>query len=192
MAVILILDDKSTNRNIYSRLAQTIEDGAVVHAFASPVEALEWLQDNAPDLIVTDFRMPGMDGAEFTKHARGSANGVDVPIIVITAYDDRAFRLRALEAGATDFLRSPVDHYEFVTRARNLLKLQRQQQQIKGRAQALEQQLRISERSQEELVRSSREALAQVIDTVPALISATDKNSHIVFVNAHFADFVSS
>jgi diguanylate cyclase (GGDEF)-like protein/PAS domain S-box-containing protein len=192
MAVILILDDKSTNRNIYSRLAQTIEDGAVVHAFASPVEALEWLAGNSPDLIVTDFRMPFMDGAEFTKHVRGSANGIDVPIIVITAYDDRAFRLSALEAGATDFLRSPVDHYEFVTRARNLLKLQRQQQQIKGRAQALEQQLRISERSQQELVRSSREALAQVIDTVPAMVSATDRDSRIVFVNAHFADFVNS
>ncbi|QRM29176.1 EAL domain-containing protein [Microvirga sp. VF16] len=192
MAVILILDDKGTNRNIYSRLAQKIEDGAVVHAFASPVEALEWLEGNAPDLIVTDFRMPVMDGAEFTKHVRANTNGIDVPIIVITAYDDRAFRLRALEAGATDFLRSPVDHYEFVTRARNLLKLQRQQQQIKGRAQALEHQLRISERSQEELVRSSREALARVIDTVPALISAADKDSRIVFVNAHFADFVNS
>lgn len=192
MAVILILDDKSTNRNIYSRLAQTIEDNSVVHAFASPVEALGWLEGNCPDLIITDFRMPGMDGAEFTKHVRGSANGIDVPIIVITAYDDRAFRLSALEAGATDFLRSPVDHYEFVTRARNLLKLQRQQQQIKGRAQALEQQLRISERSQEELVRSSREALAQVIDTVPAMVSATDKDRRIVFVNAHFADFVNS
>jgi diguanylate cyclase (GGDEF)-like protein/PAS domain S-box-containing protein len=192
MAVILILDDKSTNRNIYSRLAQKIEEGAIVHAFSSPTGALEWLEGNAPDLIVTDFRMPGMDGAEFTKRVRATTNGIDVPIIVITAYDDRAFRLRALEAGATDFLRSPVDHYEFVTRARNLLKLQRQQQQIKGRAQALEQQLRISERSQEELVRSSREALAQVIDTVPALVSAADKDSRIVFVNAHFADFVAS
>src|SRR4051812_38887038 len=192
MAVILILDDKSTNRNIYSRLAQTIEDGVEVHAFASPIEAIEWLDGNCPDLIITDFRMPGMDGAQFTRHARNSVNGVDVPIIVITAYDDRAFRLRALEAGATDFLRSPVDHYEFITRARNLLKMQRQQQQIKGRAQALEHQLRISERSQEELVRSSREALAQVIDTVPAMISATDKDSRIVFVNAHFAEFVNS
>jgi diguanylate cyclase (GGDEF)-like protein/PAS domain S-box-containing protein len=192
MATILILDDKSTNRNIYARLAQTIENGATVQAFSSPVEALEWLQSNAPDLIITDFRMPGMDGAEFTKHARGSANGVDVPIIVITAYDDRAFRLRALEAGATDFLRSPVDHYEFVTRARNLLKLQRQQKQIRGRAQALEQQLLTIERSQEELVRSSREALAQVVDTVPALISATDRDCRIVFVNGHFADFVNS
>jgi diguanylate cyclase (GGDEF)-like protein/PAS domain S-box-containing protein len=192
MAVILILDDKGTNRNIYSRLAHKIEDGVIVEAFASPVEALKWLKGNAPDLIVTDFRMPDMDGSEFTKQVRSSTNGIDVPIIVITAYDDRAFRLSALEAGATDFLRSPVDHYEFVTRARNLLKLQRQQQQIKGRARALEQQLRISELSQEELVRSSREALAQVIDTVPALISAADKDNRIVFVNAHFADFVNS
>ena len=167
MAVILILDDKSTNRNIYSRLAQKTEDGAIVHAFSSPAEALEWLGGNAPDLIVTDFRMPGMDGAEFTKHVRASTNGLDVPIIVITAYDDTG------RSGSAPWKRAqrtscdpPFDHYEFVTRARNLLKLQCQQKQIKGRAQALEQQLRISERSQEELVRSSREALAQVIDTV--------------------------
>lgn len=192
MTAILILDDKGTNRNIYSRLAQTIEPGVAVHSFASPLHALGWLEYHTPDLIVTDFRMPDMDGAEFTKHVRESANGLDVPIIVITAYDDRAFRLSALEAGATDFLRSPVDHYEFVTRARNLLKLQRQQQQLKGRALALEHQLRISERSQEELVRSSREALAQVIDTVPAMISATDKDGRIVFVNAHLAGFVES
>lgn len=192
MATILIVDDRSTNRSIYSRLAQAIEEGAVVHASASPHEALDWLSGSIPDLIVTDFRMPGMDGAEFTQHVRNSENGADVPIIVITAYDDRAFRLQALEAGATDFLRSPVDHYEFTTRARNLLKLQRQQRVIKGRALELEHQLRISERSQEELVRSSRKALTQVIDTVPALISASDENGRIVFVNAYFADFVNA
>jgi diguanylate cyclase (GGDEF)-like protein/PAS domain S-box-containing protein len=192
MTTILIVDDRSTNRNIYSRLAQAIEEGAVVHASASPHEALDWLASSCADLIVTDFRMPGMDGAEFTRHVRNSENGADVPVIVITAYDDRAFRLQALEAGATDFLRSPVDHYEFTTRARNLLKLQRQQQVIKGRALALEQQLRISERSQEELVRSSRKALTQVIDNVPAMISASDEDGRIVFVNAYFAEFVNA
>lgn len=192
MTTILIVDDRSTNRNIYSRLAQAIEEGAVVHASASPHEALAWLNNSCPDLIVTDFRMPGMDGAEFTRHVRNSKNGADVPVIVITAYDDRAFRLQALEAGATDFLRSPVDHYEFTTRARNLLKLQRQQQIIKGRALALEHQLRISERSQEELVRNSRKALTQVIDTVPAMISASDEDGRIVFVNAYFAKFVNA
>jgi diguanylate cyclase (GGDEF)-like protein/PAS domain S-box-containing protein len=190
MTLILIVDDRSTNRNIFSRLAQLIEENVTVHACATPLSALEWLKDNTPDLVITDYRMPGMDGAQFTKEIRASASGADVPIIVITAYDDRTFRLHALESGATDFLGSPVDYCEFTTRARNLLKLHRQQRYIKGRAQALEQQLRLSERSQEELVRSSREALLQVIDTVPAMISATDSKGRAIFVNAYFADFL--
>jgi diguanylate cyclase (GGDEF)-like protein/PAS domain S-box-containing protein len=190
MALILILDDRSTNRNIFSRLAQSIEEGVTVQALSRPLEALSWLETNSPDLIVTDFRMPALDGAEFTRQVRSGIHGADVPIIVITAYDDRSFRLRALEAGATDFISSPVDHTEFVTRARNLLKLVRQQQYIKNRAQALEQQLRVSERSHEELVRNSQEALAQVIDTVPAMITATDREGRAIFVNAHFASFV--
>lgn len=192
MALVLIVDDRSTNRNIFSRLAQSIEENVSVHAFSTPLDALEWMADNTPDLVITDYRMPGMNGAEFTQRIRASASGTDVPVIVITAYDDRTFRLQALEAGATDFLSSPVDYCEFTTRARNLLKLHRQQRYILGRAQSLEQQLRISERSQAELVRSSREALAQVIDTVPALISATDREGRAVFVNAHFAAFVDS
>ncbi len=192
MALILIVDDRSTNRNIFSRLAQSIEDNVTVQAFATPLEALEWLKDHTPDLIITDYRMPGMDGAAFTAQARSSANGTDVPVIVITAYDDRSFRLHALQAGATDFLNSPVDYCEFTTRASNLLKLHRQQQYMKGRAQALEHQLRLSKRFHEELVRSSRDALAQVIDTVPAMISATDQQRRAVFVNAHFAAFVDS
>ncbi|WP_230533861.1 two-component system response regulator [Microvirga roseola] len=190
MANILIVDDRSTNRNIFSRLAQSIEDNVSVYAFSTPLDALEWLKDDAPDLIITDYRMPGMDGAEFTRQIRSSANGADVPVIVITAYDDRSFRLQALEAGATDFLGSPVDYCEFTTRARNLLKLHRQQRYISDRARSLEQQLRHSERSQAELVRSSREALAQVIDTVPAMITAVDREGRAVFVNAYFASFV--
>lgn len=189
MALILILDDRSTNRNIFSRLALSIEEGVTVEALSRPLDALNWLERNSPDLIVTDYRMPGLDGADFTRHVRSSINGADVPIIVITAYDDRSFRLRALEAGATDFISTPVDHYEFVTRARNLLKLHQQQQYIKKRAHSLEQQLQLSERSHQELVRDSQEALAQVIDTVPALICATDQEGRAIFVNAHYASF---
>ncbi|MGO4573503.1 EAL domain-containing response regulator [Microvirga sp. 2TAF3] len=190
MSLILILDDRITNRNIFSRLALSLGEGITVQAFNKPETALAWLDDNSPDLVITDYKMPGLDGAEFTRQLRAKAHGADVPVIVITAYDDRTFRLRALEAGATDFLNSPVDHYEFITRARNLLKLHRQQQFIKSRAQMLEQQLRRSQQSNDELVRNSREALAQVIDTVPAMISATDKDGCAVFVNAHFAILV--
>ena len=187
MPLIVILDDRVTNRNIFSRLAASLEEDVVVRAFGDPLEALEWVDQNTPDLVVTDYKMPNLDGAQFTRRFRDKPQCVDVPVVVITAYADRNFRLRALEAGATDFLQSPVDHHEFMTRARNLLKLRMQQQIIKSRARTLEQKLESSERSREELLRNSREALAQVIDTVPAMISAADRQGRCVFVNAYQA-----
>jgi len=184
MPLIVILDDRATNRQIFSRLAASIEDGATVRAFADPQAALVWLETNTPDLVVTDFKMPNMDGAEFTRRFRAQPNLSEVPVIVITVYEEREFRLRALEAGATDFLSSPVDHHEFQTRARNLLKLRNQQLLLAKRANNLEQKLEYSERSREEALRDSSERLAQVIDTVPAMISAADRGGKFLFVNA--------
>lgn len=187
MSAIAILDDGATNRQIYSRLAATIEDQVSVQAFGDPAAALQVFARSAPDLVITDFRMPGLNGAEFTRSFRALPQCEDVPVVVVTAYHDRSYRLRALEAGATDFLNSPVDHAEFITRARNLLRMHRQQQLIKARAENLEQRLHSSEQSREKLLRDSREALAQVIDTLPAAISAVDRTGRCVFVNSYQA-----
>ena len=189
MTLIAILDDRVTNRNIFSRLAATLEEGAEVQAFGDPCEALAALANADPDLVITDFKMPNMDGAEFTRRFRALPHGADIPVIVITVYEDRGFRLRALEAGATDFLQSPVDHQEFITRARNLLKLSKQQRLIKSRALSLESELAASERSRQALLRDSRERLVQVIDTIPAMISATDESGAYIFINAYQAQF---
>ncbi|MBW8268047.1 putative bifunctional diguanylate cyclase/phosphodiesterase [Caldovatus aquaticus] len=187
MPVVLILDDRVTNRNIYSRLAASVGAGVTVQAFGDAEEALDWIERNPVDLIITDYKMPRMDGSEFVRRVRAKPPCVDVPIVVITAYNDRSYRLSALEAGATDFLLSPADRYEFTTRVRNLLELRRQQLLVKQRAHTLERELERSERSREALLRNSREALAQVIDTVPAMISATDRDGRCVFVNAYHA-----
>ena len=160
-----------------------------MRAFGDPIEALEWFEGNTPDLVITDYKMPRIDGAELTRRLRSHPKGSDVPVIVITAYDDHSFRLRALEAGATDFLQTPVDHFEFLTRTRNLLRLRKQQELIKSRAKSLERELEASERHREEAIRSSRAQLARVIDTVPALISATDRDGRFLFVNAYLASF---
>src|SRR6478736_1949275 len=185
MVQIVILDDRETNRKIFSKLAGSIEPGVAVHSFGNPVELLAWLEDNTPDLVVTDFKMPSMDGAEFIWRLRALPHCGEIPVIVITVYEEREFRLRALEAGATDFLSSPVDHHEFQTRARNLLKLRKQQLLLAKRANNLEQKLEYSERSREEALRDSSERLAQVIDTVPAMISAADRDGKILFTNAY-------
>src|SRR5665811_1778453 len=58
MPQIVILDDRATNRKIFSKLAASIDSGVTVRSFGDPAEALAWLKHNTPDLIVTDFKMP--------------------------------------------------------------------------------------------------------------------------------------
>ena len=102
-------------------------DGITVSAFPNPVDALVACARTVPDLVITDFKMPLMDGAGFIRNLRGQVSTADVPVIVVTAYEDHEIRREALEAGATDFILSPVDPWEFQTRARNLLRLRAQQ-----------------------------------------------------------------
>jgi diguanylate cyclase (GGDEF)-like protein/PAS domain S-box-containing protein len=185
MPFVVIVDDRATNRSIFSKLAGSLGEDIEVEAFAAPDPALKWIAAKIPDLVITDYKMPQMTGAAFTRQIRALPNGMDVPIIVITAYDDRAFRLEALEAGATDFVQTPIDHQEFVTRARNLLKIGTRQKLIRSRAYALAKELQDVEQERQELLRDSLDRLAQVIDTVPAMISASDRRGECILVNAY-------
>jgi len=184
---VVIVDDRVTNRTIFSQLTASVGKNIAVRAFGDPLAALAALRDRGVDLVITDFRMPGLDGAEFIQRLRSQVLGEEVPIVVVTAYADRQSRLQALQAGATDFLHSPVDPSEFRTRVRNLLKMSHQQRLIRSRAAELEVKLDRSEASREQIVRESKERLAQVMDTVPAMISATDREGRLLFVNAYQA-----
>ncbi len=182
---IVIVDDSPTNRRIYARLSRNLGIEVQLRTFENPQQVIDWLPDNRADLIITDYKMPFMTGDKLVAHIR--AHDPNVPVIVVTAYHDRNYRVACLEAGATDFLLSPVDHIEFVTRARNLLKLRAQQQITARRAEMLERRLAAGITVQGQFVLDSREALAQVIDTVPAMISAADRSGNCIFVNAQQA-----
>lgn len=183
MTRIVVIDDRVTNRNILTRLALSVEEGLQVNAYASPVEALDALEGGLScDLIITDFNMPEIDGATFVRTLRQRGEHHDVPVIVVTVYEDREFCYRALEAGATDFLLSPVDHLEFRARARNLLTLRRQQRLLADRAAGLEQALSRRETT------AGEDLLGRVLDAIPAAISIVDTQGRLVFANhAHEA-----
>ena len=140
-ARIVIVDDRPTARNLLEGLARTLEPGIVIDSFADPAEALVFMQDATPDLIITDYRMPGMDGVEFTRRVRGERRLADVPLIIVTVVEDRQIRYQALEAGATDFLTRPIDPQECRARCLNLLALRRSQKLLSDRAQWLEDQI---------------------------------------------------
>jgi diguanylate cyclase (GGDEF)-like protein len=181
--MIVIVDDSAANLKIYSKLAEGVDPAVKVQSFNNPLQAIDWLKLNGADLVITDYKMPRMCGSEFTRQVRALPNCVDVPVIVMTAYTDRGFRIEALEAGATDFMLSPIDYAEFQPRVRNLLRLSGHQRLVRERADALKQQLQVSEHLRDQILRDSHDQLAQVIDTVPAMISATDLQGRSIFVN---------
>jgi signal transduction histidine kinase/DNA-binding response OmpR family regulator len=159
VARIVIVDDSTANLKLYAKLAAGVEPGVGVHSFNDPRKALEWLGDNVADLVISDYKMPAMDGAELTRRVRRVPTCPDVPVVVVTAYADHDFRIEALEAGASDFLRSPVDYLEFQTRARNLLRLGRHQRLMRHHAVTLEHDLKESEKSREQLLRDNEASL---------------------------------
>ena len=62
MATILIIDDQLTSRQILQQLVSSIEENLTVKAFANPVEALKWTESNSFSLVLTDYKMPEMNG----------------------------------------------------------------------------------------------------------------------------------
>lgn len=83
---VVIVDDRPSNRGILTRLAGELGQDVRVTAFASPFRALEAVRRAQPDLIITDYKMPEMNGGAFVRELRRTDHGFDVPIIVVTAY----------------------------------------------------------------------------------------------------------
>jgi diguanylate cyclase (GGDEF)-like protein/PAS domain S-box-containing protein len=188
MPIVVVIDDRVTNRNVLTRLAASVEEGLQVKAFASPQAALDWIPGSMPDLVITDFKMPGMDGADFTRAFRAMPGALEIPVVVVTVYEERTYCYQALEAGATDFLLSPVDHHEFRARARNLLTLRKQQKLLEQRAHDLRRELLSSTEQHEAALRASELRLRRLIDTVPALISAVDASGRLTLINSAHKD----
>ncbi len=122
MQNVLLLDDNPVNLKWLELLVQRLAQAQHV-SFTVPAAALDYARTQRVDLVVLDYLMPEMNGLEFIEAFRALDGAASVPLLMITAHDDKEVRYRALEAGAYDFLPKPVDAAEFLARARNMLKL---------------------------------------------------------------------
>jgi two-component system response regulator MprA len=117
-AQILIVDDDPPVRRM---LARTIEaEGYRVAEAGDGALALVTIAERAPDLVVLDVAMPGLDGFEVCRRIR--AKGLAIPVLLVTARDDVADRVTGLDAGADDYLIKPFDSDELLARIRALLR----------------------------------------------------------------------
>lgn len=120
---ILIVDDQALMRDHMQRLLG--REGYELAYAVNGVDALQKVDGFAPDLILLDVRMPEMDGFEVCRRLRADPNTADIPIIMVTAFDDREARLEGLDAGADDFIPKPYDSIELRARVRTITRLNR-------------------------------------------------------------------
>jgi CheY-like chemotaxis protein len=121
LAMILIVDDEVQNRKLLE--AVLLPEGYETVSVANGEEALASITQRRPDLILLDIMMPGMDGYEVAGILKANPATSNIPVIMVTAQDDRAARLASLTAGAEDILTKPIDRAELWLRVRNLLRL---------------------------------------------------------------------
>ncbi len=120
-ARILVVDDIESNRRLLeARLAAEYFE---VDLAASGLECLESARKRAPDLILLDIMMPGLDGFETCRRLKADPDTRHIPVIMVTALDQREDRIKGLECGADDFLTKPVDEIALFARVRSLLRL---------------------------------------------------------------------
>ncbi len=160
VASILIVDDEVHNRKLLELLLQP--EGYITRCAANGAEALASVAAQAPDLILLDVMMPGMDGHEVASRLKANPDTLHIPIIMVTALTDRAAQLAGLEAGAEEFLSKPVDRAELWLRVRNLLRLKAFNDFLQNNSWILEQQVQ-RRTSDLQRFRSAMDATADAI-----------------------------
>ena len=126
---ILIIDDEPVNVALLEAMLD-VSGYTQVKSITDSRLALETCKTFEPDLILLDLLMPNVNGFAILESLRAYSNEIYLPIVVLTADMTEEAKLRALKAGATDFLHKPLDQTEVILRIRNLLETRRAHQQL--------------------------------------------------------------
>ncbi len=146
-ATILIVDDQELNISLLERILNRAQFTRL-YSTTDPTEVERLMEEIAPDIVLLDMHMPGMDGLQVLEQIRKRTGEDDyLPVLVLTADMSTEIKQRALEVGANDFLIKPFDRTEVLLRIRNLLSTRQLHKQLRQYNDTLE--ARVSERTEE-------------------------------------------
>jgi len=118
---VLIVDDDEKNIKLLKAMLRK-ENYDLVGAGCGE-DALHITAERSPDIILLDIMMPGIDGFEVCRRLKANEETKAVPVIIITALTEKQDRVKAMEAGADDFLNKPIEKTELVVRVKSLLRI---------------------------------------------------------------------
>ena len=168
---ILVVDDDISNLRMASRILSG--ENMRVSCLKSGGEAVRFLQENRPDIILLDVHMPGMDGFETLAALSGNSATADIPVIFLTADDDSDMETKGLKAGAMDFIKKPFVPEVLLLRVRHTIDLIRLQADLS---------LEVKKKTQEVLLQHERleKMSMQIVTALSGAIDAKD-----TYTNGH-------
>jgi two-component system, NtrC family, response regulator AtoC len=140
LRTILVVEDNLSHRELLEAMLQSL--GYRCEIASDGREGLSKVT-RYTDLVLLDVMMPEVDGFQMAQAIRGDPDFRDLPIIVVTALDSREDRLKAVEAGANDFITKPIDRVELGVRVASLLKMKQAQDAIKQHRAELEHMVKL-------------------------------------------------
>jgi two-component system response regulator HydG len=161
---ILVVDDEAAARNGLGKLLE--QEGYLVDLAGDGVEALASVSDNPPSLIISDLKMPNMDGMELLKQL--SERGVEIPTIVATAFGEVSTAVAAMRAGAEDYLTKPIDFDALLLVVERTLA----RDELKSEAENLRRQLRARDKEGLEGLLGASPAMQRVYQMVRQVAAA--------------------
>jgi adenylate cyclase len=190
--LVLAVDDLPTNIRLLDAVLSP-RGYRVISAGSGP-EALQRVKDQRPDLVLLDVVMPEMDGYEVCRRLREDPATAFLPVVMITASGDQE-KLRAIEAGADDFVTKPFDQAELLARVRSLVRIKRYHDTIEGQAaelaewsRTLEQRVQHQVEELERMGRLRRFLSPQLADLVVSSGDESFLDSHRREITVVFCD----
>jgi class 3 adenylate cyclase/CheY-like chemotaxis protein len=182
---ILVVDDLPEN----VRLLEAVLTPRGYDVIGAPdgETALALVEHDVPDLVLLDVLMPGLDGYQVCERLRARDETALLPIVMVTS-SEGSEKVRAIEAGADDFLQKPFDHQELLTRVRSLLRIKAYHDEVRELNRTLEERVRVQVEELERLRRLRRFLSPQLAE---ALVTSGDESvlrSHRRQVTMFFAD----
>ncbi|MDQ7096863.1 diguanylate cyclase [Desulfosporosinus sp. PR] len=129
---VLVVDDNINNIRLLKEILE--DENFLVHTSDDGVSTLEMVLNLKPDIILLDIMMPGMDGYEVCRTLKTNSLTQDIPVIMVTAKTEGEDVKRALDLGAFDYIKKPIDEIEVVARVQSALRFKKQQDKLKEMA----------------------------------------------------------